>query len=67
MHNFLEIITKADNIPIVAMLLIVGFMTVFMLREGSRNDALIQRGEADKVYDRMNRWVWGEKDEEEDD
>ena len=66
MDAFLAIVTKPDNIPIVAMLFIVGYMTLWMLREGRRNDRLIDAGERDKVYDRMNRWVWGEKDEEGD-
>ena len=66
MDAFLAIVTKPDNIPIVAMLFIVGYMTLWMLREGGRNDRLIDAGERDKVYDRMNRWVWGEKEEEGD-
>lgn len=66
MEAFLEIITKADNIPILAMVVIVFYMTWWMLREGGRNDRLINEGQPDKVYDRMNRWVWGEKEEEGD-
>ena len=64
MEAFLEIITKPDNVPIVAMVFIVFYMTWWMLREGGRNDQLINEGQSDKVYDRMNRWTWGEKEEE---
>ena len=39
-HNFLEILTKPDNIPIVAMLILVIFFTWLGLREALKNDKL---------------------------
>ena len=36
LHNFLEIVTKPDNIPIVAMLILVIFFTWLGLREASK-------------------------------
>ena len=66
MEHFLEIISKPDNIPIVGMVVIVFYMAGWMLREGARNDRLIDEGQPEKVYERMNRWVWGEKEEEDE-
>ena len=44
LHNFLEIVTKPDNIPIVAMLILVIFFTWVGLREAFKNDKLIEEG-----------------------
>ena len=64
LHNFMEIVTKPDNIPIVAMLFLVLYFFGLSLKMGLANDRLTEKGEKDKIYDRMNRWVWGETDEE---
>lgn len=54
MENLLEIISKPDNIPIVAMLFLVIFFTGLGLREGIRNDRLIDEGRKDEIIDRMS-------------
>lgn len=52
-HNFLEIVTKPDNIPIVAMLILVVFFTWLGLREGLKNDKLIEEGKEDEISHEM--------------
>ena len=42
LQNFLEIVTKPDNIPIVGMLILVIFFTWLGLREAFKNDKLIE-------------------------
>lgn len=54
-HNFLEILTKPDNIPIVGMLLLVLFFTWIGLRQAFKNDRLIEEGKKDEVPDEMWR------------
>jgi len=49
LQNFLEIVTKPDNIPIVAMLILVIFFTWLGLREAFRNDKLIEEGREDEI------------------
>ena len=39
LQNFLAIVTKPDNIPIVGMLILVIFFTWLGLREAFRNDS----------------------------
>jgi len=63
LHNFLEIVTKPDNIPIVAMFFIIFYFFGLSLKMGAANDALTARGEREKIYDRMNRWVFGAEEE----
>ena len=50
---FLEIVTKPDNIPIVAMLLLVIFFTWIGLREAFKNDKLIEDGKEDDIPNEM--------------
>ncbi len=50
---FLEIVTKPDNIPIVAMLLLVIFFTWIGLREAFKNDKLIEDGKEDEIPNEM--------------
>ena len=64
LHNFLEIVTKPDNIPIVAMFFIVMYFFGLCIRMGRENDRLTESGEHDKIYEKMNRWVFGGSDEE---
>ncbi|MBI3001991.1 MAG: hypothetical protein HYY46_26580 [Deltaproteobacteria bacterium] len=54
-RNFLEILTKPDNIPIVGMLLLVLFFTWIGLRQAFKNDRLIEEGKKDEVPDEMWR------------
>jgi hypothetical protein len=49
LQNFLEIVTKPDNIPIVAMLILVIFFTWLGLREAFRNDKLIEEGRENEI------------------
>jgi hypothetical protein len=51
--NFLAIVTKPDNIPIVGMLLLVLFFTWVGLRQAFRNDKLIEEGKKDQVPEEM--------------
>jgi len=53
LHNFLEIVTKPDNIPIVAMLILVIFFTWLGLREAFKNDMLIEEGKEDEIPNEM--------------
>jgi hypothetical protein len=43
--NFLLIVGKPDNVPIAAMIFLVGFFTWFSVQQGRLNDALKERGE----------------------
>jgi hypothetical protein len=53
LHNFLEIVTKPDNIPIVGMLLLVLFFTWLGLKQAFRNDKLIEQGRKDEIPEEM--------------
>lgn len=52
-QNFLEIVTKADNIPIVGMLLLVLFFTWVGLRQALKNDRLTEEGKKDEIINKM--------------
>jgi len=52
-HNFLEIVTKPDNIPIVGMLILVIFFTWLGLREAFKHDKLIDQGKEDEIPHEM--------------
>ncbi len=52
-QNFLEIVTKPDNIPIVGMLLLVLFFTWVGLRQGLKNDRLREEGKKDDIINKM--------------
>lgn len=52
-HNFLEIVTKPDNIPIVAMLILVIFFTWLGMREALKNDKLAEEGREDDIPKEM--------------
>ena len=54
-ENFKLILFKPDNIPIVGMLFIVGFFLVWGLRQGRRNDKLIEQGKRDEIRKDMQR------------
>ena len=53
LHNFLDILTKPDNIPIVGMLLLVIFFTWLGLRQAFKNDKLIEEGKEDQISNEM--------------
>jgi hypothetical protein len=54
-ENFLLILTKPDNVPIVGMLFVVVFFLGWGLKEGRRNDKLIEQGKRDHVIKDMQR------------
>jgi len=54
-ENFYAIVSKGDNIPIVAMLFIVGFFLAWGLKEARRNDRLIEQGRRDEILKDMQR------------
>ena len=53
LHNFLEIVTKPDNIPIVAMLILVIFFTWLGMKEALKNDKLVEDGREDDIPKEM--------------
>ncbi len=54
-ENFYAIVSKGDNIPIVAMLFIVAFFLGWGVREANRNDKLIAKGRRDQILKDMQR------------
>jgi len=61
--QFWQVLTAPDTTAIVAFVVGVGAMIFWMLREARRNDELIDDGREDEIYDRMNRWKFGEDEE----
>ena len=55
LHQFLEIVTKADNIPIVFMLVLVLFFTWVGFKQALRNDRLIEQGREEEILKEMQR------------
>ena len=62
MEQFLEIITKADNIPIVMMLFLVAYYTWLAFRQAAENDRLIAAGKYSQLQeegkDRIFTWPY---------
>jgi hypothetical protein len=54
-RQFVGILTKPDNIPIVFMLVLVLFFTWVGLKQALRNDHLIAQGREDEVLEEMQR------------
>ncbi len=54
-EQFVEIITKPDNIPIVGLMFLVLYFTWLAFREGRKNDQLIEEGRADEILDEMQK------------
>jgi hypothetical protein len=52
-QNILEIATKPDNIPIVAMLILVIFFSWLGLREAFKHDKLVEEGKEDEIPNEM--------------
>ena len=53
LQNFLEIVTKPDNIPIVGMLILVIFFTWLGMKEALKNDKLVEEGREDDIPKEM--------------
>jgi len=53
--QFLGILTKPDNIPIVGMLLLILFFTWVALKQGLKNDRLLAQGKLDEILEDMQR------------
>ncbi len=53
--QFLEILTKPDNIPIAGMLILVLFFTWLAFREARKNDQLIEEGREDEILKEMQK------------
>ena len=53
LENFLLIALKPDNMPIGAMLPIVGFVFWIAVRQMIKHDRLIKDGKKEKVWDEM--------------
>jgi hypothetical protein len=52
-QNFLAIVTKPDNIPIVGMLILVVFFSWIGLRQAFKNDKLVEQGKEDEIPNEM--------------
>ena len=53
LQNFLAILTKPDNIPIVGMLILVIFFSWIGLRQAFKNDQLVEQGKEDQIPNEM--------------
>ena len=53
LQNFLAILTKPDNIPIVGMLILVIFFSWLGLKEAFKHDKLIEEGKEDEIPNEM--------------
>jgi hypothetical protein len=51
--QFLVILTLPDNIPIVGMLFLVLFFSYLAMREGRKNDQLLEEGREDEILTKM--------------
>lgn len=54
-EQFIDILTKPDNIPIVGMLVILLYLTWVALKQGLRNDQLIAQGRIDEILDEAQK------------
>jgi hypothetical protein len=58
--NFQKIVAKPDNVPIVALIFVLGFFTWWALRQAAVNDERIEKGlppqEAEESNDRVLTW-----------
>jgi hypothetical protein len=55
LQQFLTILTAADNIPIMGMMILVLFFTYVALKQARRNDQLIEHGQRDRIIDEMRK------------
>jgi hypothetical protein len=52
-ENFLEIVSKGDNMPIAGLIPIIIFFTWVSLKEAFRHDRLAKQGREDEILDEM--------------
>ncbi len=55
LQQFLAILTQADNIPIMGMMVLVLFFTYVALKQARRNDQLIEHGQRDRIIEEMRK------------
>jgi hypothetical protein len=55
LQQFLTILTQADNIPIMGMMVLVLFFTYIALKQARRNDQLIEHGQRDRIIEEMRK------------
>jgi uncharacterized membrane protein len=55
LDQFLEIMLKPDNIPIVGLLVLILFFSWLSFREARKNDQLIEEGRADEILKEMQK------------
>lgn len=53
LDQFLEIMLKPDNIPIVGLMVLILFFTWLSFQEARKNDQLIEEGRADEILKKM--------------
>jgi hypothetical protein len=53
--QFIDILTKPDNIPIVFMMVLVMFFTWLGFKQALRNDRLAEQGREDEILKEMQR------------
>jgi hypothetical protein len=54
-QQFMEILTKPDNIPIAGMLVLVLYFTYLGFKQARRNDQLIAEGRRDEILKEMQK------------
>jgi hypothetical protein len=54
-ENFLEIVSKGDNMPIAGLIPIIICFTWIALKEAFRHDRLSRQGREDEILDEMYR------------
>ena len=53
--QFIEILVKPDNIPIVFMMVLVLFFTWLGFKQALRHDRLVEQGREDEILKEMQR------------
>lgn len=55
LEQFILILTLPDNVPIIAMMLLVLFFTFVAFKQARRNDQLIEHGQRDRIIEEMRK------------
>jgi hypothetical protein len=55
LQQFLDILTTADNIPIMGMMLLVLAFSYIALKQARRNDQLIEHGHRERIAEEMRK------------
>jgi uncharacterized membrane protein len=55
LDQFLEIMLKPDNIPIVGLMVLIFIFSWLSFREARKNDQLIEEGRADEILKEMQK------------